>query len=222
MKGDNAMTRKTTHAGLLIVDVQNDFCAGGALAVPGSEQVVSTLSRYIEEAVANDVRIYASRDWHPAVTRHFKTHGGEWPAHCVQGTDGARFRAALHLSSDTVVITKGEHPDSPGYSAFEGHTPEGQSFLADLRERGIEHLYIAGLATDYCVKHSVLDALSAGLKVTVLGDAIAGVDATPGDSARAMVEIREKGAHVVAGAGSLTNAATSLAPERFVGLRPPS
>ena len=192
-----------SRAGLLIVDVQNDFCTGGALAVRDSDQVVSALNRYIDDAVENGMTIYASRDWHPAVTSHFKTFGGNWPAHCVQGTDGARFHPDLRLPSTTIVITKGENPNSPGYSAFEGHTPGGKLLLADLRERRIDHLYIAGLATDYCVKHSVLDALSAGLKVTVLEDAMAGVDARAGDSARAITEMREGGADVVTSRGSL-------------------
>jgi nicotinamidase/pyrazinamidase len=139
--------------------------------------------------------VYASRDWHPAVTTHFKPYGGLWPAHCVQGADGACFHPGLRLPVTAIVITKGESPDSPGYSASEGHTAEGKPFLGDLRERGIRHLYVGGLATDYCVKHSVLDALSAGLRVTVLEDAIAGVDRE--DSARALKQMRERGAQVV-------------------------
>lgn len=199
-----------SRAGLLIVDVQNDFCAGGALAVPDSARVVSALNRYIDDAVANGMTIYASRDWHPAVTSHFETFGGTWPAHCLQGTDGAGFHPDLRLPSTAIVITKGEEPNSPGYSAFEGHTPGGTLFLAELRERGIDHLYIAGLATDYCVKHSVLDARSAGLKVTILEDGIAGVDARPGDSARAIRHMRESGADVVTSLGSLIDEPSSL------------
>ena len=182
------------RAGLLIVDVQNDFCPGGALAVPDGDRVVNALNRYINDAVAHGATVHASRDWHPAVTAHFKPYGGPWPAHCVQDTDGAGFRPTLRLPSTAIVITKGESPDSPGYSAFEGRTPDGNPFLADLRERGIRHLYVGGLATDYCVKHSVLDALSAGLSVTVLEDAIAGVERE--NAGRAIVEMRERGAHV--------------------------
>ena len=184
--------------GLLVVDVQNDFCHGGALAVPNGDRVVGTLNQYIETAVARGVTVYASRDWHPGVTSHFKPYGGPWPVHCVQGSDGARFHPDLRLPSAAIVVTKGESPDSPGYSAFEGRTPGGNSFLADLRERGIDHLVVGGLATDYCVKHSVLDALSAGLQVTILEDAIAGVD--PEDSASALIQMRDRGAE--AGTGS--------------------
>jgi nicotinamidase/pyrazinamidase len=179
---------------LLIVDVQNDFCPGGALAVPDGDRVAAALNRHIIDAVASGATIYASRDWHPATTGHFQPYGGEWPVHCVQNTAGARFHPELHLPSSTIIVTKGEHRDRAGYSAFEGHTPEGVALLADLRRRQIRHLYVGGLATDYCVRHSVIDALAAGLEVTVLKDAIAGVDVRPDDSARAIAEMRAAGA----------------------------
>lgn len=185
------------RSALLVVDVQNDFCAGGALEVPGGDRVVAPLNRYIDEALAEGRPIYASRDWHPQVTRHFKAYGGAWPPHCVQGTPGAAFHPALRLPSSAIVITTGEGPEDEGYSALEGHTPEGTSFLADLRERQVEHLYVGGLATDYCVKHSVLDARRAGIEVTVLSDAIAGVEVQAGDSARAIEEMKAAGAQVV-------------------------
>ncbi|MBI4265401.1 MAG: bifunctional nicotinamidase/pyrazinamidase [Acidobacteria bacterium] len=182
------------RSALLVVDVQKDFCPGGALAVPEGDRVVPVLNRRIAEAAAHGWPIYASRDWHPPVTRHFKQYGGEWPPHCVQRTEGAAFHDALQLPASTVVVTKGQDPDSPGYSAFQGETPDGRPLLADLQKRRIDRLYVGGLATDYCVKHSVLDALRAGLKVTVIGDAIKGVDVTPGDSARAIDEMRAAGA----------------------------
>jgi len=187
---------------LLVVDVQKDFCSGGALPVPGGDGVVAPLNRYIDDAVERGIPVYASRDWHPAVTNHFERYGGTWPVHCVQGTGGARFHPDLRLPQTSMVVSKGERPDRAGYSAFDGHTADGTPFLADLRRRAITHLYVGGLATDYCVKHSVLDALSAGLKVTLLEDATAGVDLHPGDSARALEHMREQGA-VVARAGSL-------------------
>lgn len=180
------------RAALLVVDVQNDFCQGGALAVPDGNRVIAALNRSIEIARARGITVYASRDWHPAVTTHFKPYGGPWPVHCVQGSAGASFHSDLRLPPDAVVITKGENAGSPGYSAFEGRTAGGKSFLADLRERGIDHLFVGGLATDYCVKHSVLDALSNGINVTILEDAIAGVD--PEDSAAALVDMRSQGA----------------------------
>jgi nicotinamidase/pyrazinamidase len=191
------------RSALLVVDVQNDFCSGGALAVPLSDWVVASLNKYLDDAVARGVPVYASRDWHPDVTNHFAPYGGTWPVHCVQGTTGARFHPDLRLPATSVVVTKGEQANSAGYSAFEGRTAEGTILLADLRRRGITHLFVGGLATDYCVRHSVLDALLAGLRVTVLEDAIAGVDVTPGDSARALADMRDQGAEVADRGGSL-------------------
>jgi nicotinamidase/pyrazinamidase len=184
----------TGRSALLVVDVQNDFCAGGALAVENSGPVVAALNRHIAEFARSGATVYASRDWHPLQTSHFNTHGGPWPVHCVQETPGARFHPDLRLPADTIVISKGSDPASAGYSAFEGTTPEGRPFLDDLRARQIDHLYVAGLATDYCVRHSVLDALDAGLTVTVLQDAVAGVDAR--GSADALEEMRRKGAAI--------------------------
>jgi nicotinamidase/pyrazinamidase len=196
--------RDIERSALLVVDVQNDFCTGGALAVPGSDTVISALNRYIADAVERGMPVYASRDWHPHDTSHFEPYGGIWPVHCVQGSEGARFHPDLQLPSTAIVVSKGEESERPGYSALEGRTADGTPFSTDLQNRGVTHLYVGGLATDYCVKHSVIDAAAAGLKVTVLEDAIAGVDVHPGDSMCAIAEMREKGAAVVAGNGSLS------------------
>ena len=183
------------RSALLLVDVQNDFCSGGALEVPGADDVIPVLNRYIAEALARGLPVYASRDWHPRDSTHFRDGGGPWPVHCVQGTRGASFHPDIRLPASAIVVTKGEAKRSTGYSPFEdGHTPEGTPFVTDLRERRIDHLYVGGLATDYCVRHAVIDALATGLKVTVLTDAIAGVD--PHDSARALAEMRQHGAEV--------------------------
>jgi nicotinamidase/pyrazinamidase len=187
------------RSALLIVDVQKDFCPGGALPVADGDRVVPALNRHIADAMARGSLVYASRDWHPAVTRHFQPHGGPWPPHCVQDTDGAGFHRDLQLPASVIVISKGQDPDSPGYSALEGYTPQGRTFLSDLRERQIDHLDVGGLATDYCVKHSVLDALGSGFDVTVLADAIAGVDVRPGDSTRAIDDMRRAGAKILSG-----------------------
>jgi nicotinamidase/pyrazinamidase len=189
------------RSALLIVDVQKDFCPGGALPAPGGDRVVAPLNRYIDEAAARGWPVYASRDWHPPVTRHFRQYGGEWPVHCVEETEGAAFHPDLRLPASSIVVSKGQSPARPGYSAFEGSTPDGRTLAGDLRERGIDQLYVGGIATDYCVKHSVLDARRAGLEVTVLADAIAGVDLKAGDSARALQEMRASGAQVMAGLG---------------------
>jgi nicotinamidase/pyrazinamidase len=190
---------EAARAALLLVDVQNDFCAGGALEVPNADHVFSPLNRYIAEAVDHDMPVYSSRDWHPAISSHFKQWGGPWPPHCVQGTPGARFHPDVHLPSTVIVISKGEDFASSGYSDFEGHTPKGTPFLEDLRARGISHLYVGGIATEYCVRYTVLDALTAGLHITVLPDAIVGIDAE--DSKRALGEMLEAGAQFAAGPG---------------------
>ena len=190
-----AMTEAKRSA-LLIIDVQNDFCLGGSLAVANSDRVIDALNRYIDEAVATGVPIYASRDWHPAVTDHFQSYGGQWPVHCVAGTTGAQFHPDLRLPANTIVVTKGDRENSPGYSAFEGRTADGMSFREHLQKHRIARLVVGGLATDYCVRHSVLDALADGFATLVLEDAIAGVDVSAGDSARALDEMRQRGAVV--------------------------
>ena len=185
------MTRKTA---LLVVDVQKDFCPGGALPAAGGNDILPAVNRYVEQARERGIPIYASRDWHPAETTHFKVYGGEWPPHCVQGTDGAHFHPELKLPADAVVISKGDAPNRPGYSAFEGRTPEGKSLLDDLRDRQIGGVYVAGLTMEDRVKQTVLDALQAGLDVAVLSDAVAGIDAKPGDADRALADMLQAGA----------------------------
>jgi nicotinamidase/pyrazinamidase len=185
-----------TNAALLVVDVQNDFCPGGALAVAHGDRVVPVLNRCIGDALRHGMRVYASRDWHPPVSDHFAAYGGPWPPHCVQHTDGALFHPDLELPASTIVITKGDNPREHGYSAFDGHTADARSLIQDLRAHQIDQVYIGGLATDYCVRTSVLDARRAGLWVAVLADAITGIDVQPGDCDRALAEMRAAGAHV--------------------------
>jgi len=181
-------------AALLIVDVQNDFCPEGALAVPGGERVVVPLSRAAECFAAAGLPVLASRDWHPPVTRHFIGFGGVWPPHCVQDSHGAAFHPALRLPEGTLVISKGSDPDSDSYSAFDGRSADGSSLGDILAALHVRHLYVGGLASDYCVRSSVLDARKAGLEVTVLADAIAGVDVAAGDSEKALQEMGRAGA----------------------------
>ena len=182
---------------LLIVDVQNDFCAGGALAVRGGDEVVPVLNRLADRAAALGWPVYASRDWHPADSRHFEIHGGAWPVHCVAGTEGARFHPDLRLPPGTMIITKGTGRHDDGYSAFEGEVPGRGPFIDDLRARGVTHLVVGGLATDYCVRNNVLDALRHGLAVLLVEDAIRAVDVAPGDGQRALDEMRAAGAEVL-------------------------
>jgi nicotinamidase/pyrazinamidase len=185
------------RAALLIVDVQKDFCPGGALPAPGGDRIIPALNRHLAEARERGMPVYASRDWHPAVTSHFKEYGGEWPPHCVQGSAGAQFHGDLKLPADAIVISKGNDAAKPGYSAFDGHTSDGEALLHDLRDRHVTRLYVAGIATDYCVRATVLDAAQAGLDVRVLRDAITGIDVQPGDADRALEEMSRAGAQIV-------------------------
>ncbi|HHL40877.1 MAG TPA: bifunctional nicotinamidase/pyrazinamidase [Deltaproteobacteria bacterium] len=184
-------------AALVIVDVQNDFCPGGALAVPGGDEVVEVLNDYIERFTAAGLPVIASRDAHPPRTRHFNTDGGPWPPHCVEGTEGARFHRGLRLPAHAVVVTKGSDPDSDDYSVFQARGGDGRSFERILRDLSVDRLYVGGLATDYCVKATVLDALERGFDVTLLTDAVRGVDVEPGDSERALAQMKRKGADTV-------------------------
>ena len=188
-----------TGEALLIVDVQNDFCPGGALPASGGAAIVPVLNRYIAAARARGIPIYASRDWHSPETTHFKQFGGKWPPHCVQDSSGAAFHPDLALPVDTTIISKGDVGDREGYSAFDGHTAQGRSFEADLRMRRIDRLLVGGIATDYCVKETVLDALKHGFRTTVLADAVTGIDVQRGDAARAMAEMRAAGADIAMG-----------------------
>jgi nicotinamidase/pyrazinamidase len=184
-----------SNTALLMVDVQNDFCPGGALAVADGDAVVAPLTARAREMAVAGAPVYASRDWHPPHTAHFRP-AGPWPPHCVAGTPGAAFHAQLELPPGTIVITKGNESGVDGYSAFEGRTAAGTTLVDELRTRGISHLVVGGLATDYCVRASVLEARRLGFEVTVLADAIRGVEVQPGDSARAIDEMRAAGARV--------------------------
>src|SRR5919108_3329636 len=179
---------------LLIVDVQNDFCPGGSLPVPEGDRVVPVLNRYIEIFGEGGLPVFASRDWHPPETSHFRDYGGIWPVHCVQESEGARFHAELRLPDGAIVVSKGMDPTRDDYSAFQAATEDGVSFPDILRQHGIRKLYVGGLATDYCVKESVLEGLRRGLSVVLLEDAVRGVDLNPGDSARAVEEMLRAGA----------------------------
>lgn len=183
-------------AALLVVDVQKDFCPGGALPAPDGDRILPAINRYLAEAARLGMTVIATRDWHPRITSHFKAYGGEWPPHCVQNSPGAAFHPQMKLPPDAVVISKGDDEDQPGYSAFDGHTRDGRALIAELRERHIDRLYVAGIATDYCVLKTVLDARHAGLGVAVLDDAVAGIDVKPGDVSRAMEEMKDAGATV--------------------------
>lgn len=177
------------EAALVVVDLQLDFCPGGALAVPHGDKVMVLLNRYIERFQAQGAGIYATRDWHPPNHISFIEQGGIWPSHCVQGTPGASFHLEVHLPTDVEVISKGTDPDREAYSGFQG------TDLADrLRKRGVRRLYVGGLATDYCVRSTVLDAIKEGFETYFLEDASRGVDVNSGDVERAVAEMMDAGA----------------------------
>jgi nicotinamidase/pyrazinamidase len=174
---------------LLIVDVQNDFCPGGALAVPEGDRVIPVLNRWIEKARQQNIPIFASRDWHPPGHISFKPRGGPWPVHCVQGSPGSEFHPDLRLPADAHIISKGEHPDQDSYSAF-----GGTSLKEQLRRAGIKRLWIGGLAQDYCVRATTLDALREGFEVHVIVDATRPVNVHADDGRRALEDMARAGA----------------------------
>ena len=181
---------------LIVVDVQRDFCTGGSLAVPNGNAVIPPLNDAVARCHEAGAPVYASRDWHPAVTRHFQDHGGPWPPHCIAGTVGAEFHPNLQLPSGTIIVSKGQTSTAHGYSVLEGMTPSGLLLPADLERRGVRRLLVGGLATDYCVRQTVLDALQAGFDVVVATDAVAGVNLEPGDATRALDDMRAAGAKI--------------------------
>jgi nicotinamidase/pyrazinamidase len=151
---------------LMLVDVQKDFCAGGALAVDRGDEVVPVLNRWIGAALDARVPVYASRDWHPVRHPSFTALGGRWPPHCIQNTDGASFHAGLVLPPSTIVVTKGVRFDRDQNSAF-----DGTGLAAELRRSGITRLWVGGLAQDVCVRATVLDARREGFEAIVIADA---------------------------------------------------
>jgi nicotinamidase/pyrazinamidase len=176
---------------LLVVDVQNDFCPGGTLEVAHGDEVVEPLNRVIDEFLERGAPVFKSRDWHPPTTKHFAAHGGTWPVHCVQNTKGAEFHPALRDDPRIKVISKGLG-DTDCYSAF-----DETDLAAQLLAQNVEEVVVGGLATDYCVKTTVLDALKQGFKVKALKNAMRAVDVQPGDGDRAIEEMRAGGAEIV-------------------------
>ena len=176
---------------LIVVDVQNDFCSGGTLAVAEADQVVPPLNKLIEEFLERGEPVFKTRDWHPEQTKHFQAYGGTWPVHCVQNTKGAEFHPNLIDDKHIRIISNGLG-DADCYSAFDETDLELQ-----LHRLGVEEVWVGGLATDYCVKSTVLDALKKGFRVKALENAMRAVDINPGDGERAIAEMRGAGAEIV-------------------------
>ncbi len=183
---------ESSKKALIVVDVQNDFCPGGSLAVSHGDEVVAPLNKLIKEFLDRGEPVYKTRDWHPPQTKHFQIYGGVWPVHCVQGTRGAEFHPDLNDDPRVTIISKGIDESADGYSGF-----DGTNLASLLREEGVGEVWVGGLATDYCVKHTVLDALKEGFEVSALADAMRAVNLNPEDGAKAVEEMRETGAEIV-------------------------
>lgn len=177
---------------LIAVDVQRDFLPDGSLAVPDGHEVVPVLNDYISLFRLEGLPVVATRDWHPRDHCSFDAQGGTWPPHCVQDSDGAAFADDLELPEDVIVISKGTSKDSDAYSGFDGTDLE-----AYLRQRGVERLFIGGLATDYCVLATVTDGLGAGFDVVLLRDAVRAVGVQSTDEAEALAAMRDAGAQSI-------------------------
>ncbi|MBO8174116.1 MAG: nicotinamidase [Thermococcus sp.] len=173
---------------LIIVDMQKDFMPNGALPVPDGEKIIPKVEEYIKKFKEKGALIVATRDWHPPNHISFKEQGGPWPKHCVQNTEGAEF--VVKLPENTIIISKADKPDKEAYSGF-----DGTNLAEILKEKGIKKVYICGVATEYCVKATALDALKHGFEVYILKDAIKGIN--PEDEKKALKELEEKGAKII-------------------------
>jgi nicotinamidase/pyrazinamidase len=183
------------NSALLLVDIQNDFLPGGALAVHQGDSIIPAANRLLALFDELGLPVAASRDWHPADHCSFEGQGGIWPPHCVANTPGAEFAKKLHLPDTTLVISKGTTADQEAYSAF-----QDTELASHLKGSAVTHLVVGGLATDYCVKNTVLDALEAGFEVSVVREAVKAVDLAPQDGSQALTEMQAQGAQIVSAA----------------------
>ncbi len=181
----------STRDALIIVDLQNDFCPGGALPVPNGHEVIPPINLLLQHHWFS----VATKDWHSADHCSFNPRGGPWPPHCVQQTLGAELHPELDVTKIQLVITKGSHPDKEAYSGF-----QSTDLAKILHEKGVKRVVLCGLATDYCVRATAHDALQEGFEVIVLEDAIRGVEVNSGDCQRTIEELRQAGAQMVVSA----------------------
>ena len=190
------MTDYSSRTALVVVDVQNDFAdPQGSLAVSGGLDVVAATNAEVAAATAAGAPVFYTQDWHPADTPHFAKDGGTWPVHCVQDTWGAQLHPDLVVRGE--VVRKGEHGED-GYSGFTMRDPQSGELVPTplaglLRDAGVEQLVVVGLATDYCVRATVLEGREQGWPVTVPWSAVAAVDLEPGDGERTREELRAAG-----------------------------
>ncbi len=176
---------------LLITDIQIDFLPGGTLPVEGGDKIIPVINEYINHFVSSKAHVIASRDWHPRNHISFKEQGGPWPPHCIADTEGAKFSPYLKLPSRTLIISKATDPHHEAYSAFDGTNLE-----ENLGKLGVTRLFVVGLATDYCVVNTVLDARQLGFEVVVLMDATLGINVLPEDVDRAIDAMQKSGAEL--------------------------
>ncbi|MDA4129010.1 MAG: isochorismatase family protein [Thaumarchaeota archaeon] len=181
-----------TNLALVVVDVQNDFCPGGSLSVKHGDKVVGHINAMIERFESEGLPIFFTRDWHPADHCSFHEQGGIWPPHCVRETKGAKFHTNLRVPADATIISKATKADKEAYSGF-----DGTDLSARLKALRVTRVIVGGLATDYCVKNTVLDALHDGFEVMILKDCIKGVEVRKGDSAQAIQEMKANGAVMI-------------------------
>ncbi|MBV9359308.1 MAG: isochorismatase family protein [Chloroflexi bacterium] len=182
---------------VLVVDPQLDFCPGGALPVPGGDAVMPVINAWMAAAAETSIPVFVSRDWHPPRTTHFEPHGGPWPAHCVMGSPGAEFHPDLRVPERARVFSKGMGETEDAYSAFQARDEAGALLPSALAESEVRHVYLLGLATDYCVKATGLDAREAGFAVTVVREAIGAVNLQPGDGEQALAALVDAGAELL-------------------------
>jgi nicotinamidase/pyrazinamidase len=187
------MRGQIENAALILVDIQNDFCPGGALAVAEGDEIIEVVNRLMPRFPL----VISTQDWHPANHVSFKEQGGPWPPHCVQGTRGAELHAALDTSRIAHYFRKAATPEKDAYSEFEGSDAQGHSLNDVLKSGGVKKVYVVGLATDYCVKATALDALELGYEVFAVTDAMRAVNVSSEDGALALEEMKNRGARLV-------------------------
>lgn len=174
---------------LLVIDVQNDFCPGGSLAIEQGDKVVGPLNRIIDAFSSKGLPVLFTRDWHPQNHVSFLTRGGRWPPHCMQGTQGARLHPRLKVPRASIVVDKGDNSEKEAYSGFQGTGLE-----TILRALDVDEVFLGGIATEYCVKETAFDALRRGFRTSVMEDCVRAVEARKGDGRRALEQVEKHGA----------------------------
>ena len=177
---------------LIVVDMQNDFCPGGSLAVTDGDRIISEINRLVLDFEKDDCPVFFTRDWHPENHCSFSENGGMWPVHCVAETEGAAFHRELYIPESAVIISKANRPFPDAYSGFQETDLDNI-----LKLKGVSELTVCGLAADYCVKATVLDALDSGFKVSVVKNAVKAVNVKPDDGENAFKEMQGRGASVI-------------------------